>query len=127
VTHVVAVPVDLWSTSSLAAGILLAVAVAAVVLLSVESAPAGRAAVVVAVMGLGVAAYAAVRCFVLPDLGMDVAPAVAGPGAAVGAQTHLDGGPFLALAGALMLIAGAAGLLPDSAVAREARPAAPAV
>lgn len=127
VTHVVEVPVDLWSTSSLAAALLLGAAVAAVVLMNLPWGPAaGRAAVVVALIGLGIAAYAAVRCFALPDLGMDAAPVAAGLPAAA-ALTHLDGGPFLALAGALMLIAGAAGLLPGSADAREPARAAPAV
>jgi hypothetical protein len=59
---------------------------------------------VVTAVGLGITAYAIVKLVDMPQLG------VRGP-AGVRGVTELEGGPFLALAGALMLLVGGVGEL----------------
>jgi hypothetical protein len=114
------VPVNLWTFDLLAAFLLLAGAVAGSVLLNLPTdwlpRPAGIAA---AVMGVGMAVYAAVRCIDVPHLGVAElfpAPREVPPRA----ETHLDGGPFLALGGSILLVVGSLGaILPARPPARE--------
>jgi hypothetical protein len=82
------------------------------------SVPPRRAAVAAAVVGAGITVFAVVRLFDVPDLGFAT---LAASRTAVRAGTSLDGGPFLALGGGLVLTAGAAGVL----LAAPARPPAP--
>jgi hypothetical protein len=101
VAHVFVVPVDLWSLYPGAAALLVAGAVAIMLLVGVPALAARRAVGVAAgLLGLGITVYAAIRCFEIPDLGV-------GPiGGALEAETNLDGGPFLTLAGGALLVLG---------------------
>jgi hypothetical protein len=112
--HIFSVPVTLWGFTTLAP---ILIVVAAVVAMTCITMIDGRVAgVVTGLVGLGILAYAIVRAADVPSL------AVPGPAAAVHAVTRLDGGPFLALAGGLMLTIGALGdLAPagDEALARK--------
>jgi hypothetical protein len=112
------VPVDLWGPSPVAGLVLLAASVGAVALLNLPvSVPPRQAAVAAAVVGAGITVFAVVRLFDVPDLGFST---LAPPKTAVRARTDLDGGPFLALGGGLILTAGAVGAL----LAAPARPRA---
>jgi hypothetical protein len=118
--HEFAVGVDLWGPYTLA-GILLVVGGAVgLVLVNMPPAASSRpAGIVAAAIAVAVVVYAVIRCLQIPDLGISqIASALAG-GASAG--THLDGGPFLAIAGGLMLFAGAASLLVPSTGEATAR------
>jgi hypothetical protein len=104
-----AVPVNLWDFNTVAALLLLAGAAAVAVLLNLPSAWMPReAALAAAAIGLAMAIYALVRVIAVPDLGVipvGLAPTDVVPRTA----THRDGGPFLALAGALTVTGCAVG------------------
>jgi hypothetical protein len=103
------VPVNLWTFDLLAAFLLLAGAVAGSVLLNLPTDWLPRqAGIAAAVLGVAMGAYAAVRCFDVPDLGVDQLVRAIG-GRHPRPQTHLNGGPFLALGGSVLLIAGSVG------------------
>jgi len=86
-------------------------AVASLILLAlVDSRIAGA---LTALIGVAIAAYAVVRCFDIPNLGIRDLGQTAGQ---VRADTKLDGGPFLALTGGILL---ALGSLADLLPARE--------
>jgi hypothetical protein len=104
-----AVPVNLWDFNTVAALLLLAGAAAVAVLLNLPSAWMPReAALAAAAIGLAMAIYALVRVIAVPDLG--VIPVGLAPTDVVPrTTTHRDGGPFLALAGALTVTGCAVG------------------
>jgi hypothetical protein len=103
-TAVFSVPVTLWNVTTLAPILIAVGAVAALACLTLVT--ARWAGAVEALVGLGIVAYAIVRAFDVPDLG--VAPA-----GAANAATRVGGGIFLAVAGGLMLLIGSLGdLLP---------------
>jgi hypothetical protein len=119
VTHAVAVPVTLWGLTTLAPILIVTGATAALVCLAmVDERWAG---VIEALIGLGIAVYALVRCFDIPALGVNTVSQIL-PGAK--AATTLEGGPFLALTGGLMLLAGSVGDLLPGAPERPAPPPA---
>jgi hypothetical protein len=70
-----AVPVTLWGVATLAPVLIVAGALAALVCLTVVT--ARWAGAVEALVGLGIAAYAIVRCFDVPDLAVDAGRAAA--------------------------------------------------
>jgi hypothetical protein len=118
ITHVFAVGITLWGLTTLAPILIVVGATAALICFAiVEPRWAGA---VEALVGLGITAYALVRCFDIPNLGVNASGR--GPRAA----TVLEGGPFLALSGSLMLLAGSlADLLPargDAAVSDAPAP-----
>jgi hypothetical protein len=103
------VPVDLWGPSPVAGLVLLAASVGAVALLNLPtSVPPRQAAFAAVLVGAGITVVALVRLFDVPDLGF---ASLAPPRGTVRAETHLDGGPFLAFGGGLVLTAGAVGAL----------------
>jgi hypothetical protein len=104
VTHVIVVPVTLWGFTTLAPILIVAGATLALVCLAFfESRVAG---LVELLAGAGITAYAIVRCFDIPDLGIDAVTRAA-PGAH--AATTLEGGALLALTGGVLTIIGAIG------------------
>jgi hypothetical protein len=105
--HFFAVTSTLWGFTTLAPILVVAGAIVALALLAVGE---GRlTAIVTALIALAILVYAAVRCFDLPSLGV----ALVGPNGVVAtkAVTVLEGGPFVAIAGGLMLAIGALGNL----------------
>lgn len=118
VTHVFAVPITLWGLTTLAP--ILIVVGAAVALLCLSFVRARWASAVAAVIGLGISAYAVVRCFDVPSFGVDLLPASSG---LPRAKTQLEGGPILAIGGGLMLLAGS---LADLLAPRRREAATPA-
>jgi hypothetical protein len=120
--HFFAVTSTLWGFTTLAPILVVVGAIVALVLLAVGE---GRlTGIVTALIALAILVYAAVRCFDLPGLGV----ALVGPNGFVAtkAVTALEGGPFVAIAGGLMLAIGAlGGLSPAGSAAtgseREAR------
>jgi hypothetical protein len=111
VIHIFAVTTTLWGLTTLAP---ILIVVGAAVALVFTAAVDGRVAgVVVALIGLGITTYAIFRCFEVPNLGIHGGP----PG--IRAITELEGGPFVALAGGIMLIVGGVGELIASPAASE--------
>lgn len=103
--QVFAVTTTLWGFTTLAPTLIVAGAVFALVLLIATD---GRlAGALIGLVGLGILAYGVVRCFDLPHLG--VTAVSAGGAIALRTITQLEGGPFVELAGGLMLVAGALG------------------
>jgi hypothetical protein len=100
VVHVFSVTTTLWGWTTLAP--ILLVATAAVALTFTAVVPGRISGVVMALVGLGIAVYAIVRCFDIPNL------AIHGP-AGIRAVTELEGGPFVAIAGGVMLVIGGIG------------------
>jgi hypothetical protein len=117
VVHQFVVPVDLWSLYPLAAALLCAGALACTWIVGVSS---GRVAGAIAsLLSLGVVVYAAVRILDIPGLAIDQLPP--GLAHAVEAATNLEGGPFLALLGGIMLSLGALGVLFPARAGSEQR------
>jgi hypothetical protein len=112
IVHMFAVTTTLWGWTTLAPILILAGAVVALIFTAVV--PGRIAGAVIAVIGLAIATYATVRCFDIPNL------AIRGPGG-VRAVTELEGGPFVAIAGGVMLVVGGVGELVVSP-ASSARP-----
>jgi hypothetical protein len=105
-THVFAVATSLWGVTTLAPILIVVSAVVALVCLSMVR--ARWAGVIEALIGVGITAYAVVRCFDVPALGVDLLAPGAGR-----ATTQLGGGTFMAMAAGLALLAGSLGdLLP---------------
>jgi hypothetical protein len=102
IIHVFAVTTTLWGWTTLAP--LLIVVGAAVALLFAAAVDGRLAGIVVALIGAAITAYAVVRCFEVPHLGVR-AEAGARP------VSELEGGPFVAIAGGLMLLIGGVGEL----------------
>ncbi len=105
--HFFAVTSTLWGFTTLAPILVVVGAIVALVLLGVGE---GRlTGIVTALIALAILVYAAVRCFDLPSLGV----ALVGPNGVVAtkAVTSLEGGPFVEIAGGLMLAIGALGSL----------------
>jgi hypothetical protein len=100
VVHVVAVTTTLWGLTTIAP--ILIVVGAAVALIFTAVLDGRITGLVVTVAGLGITAYAIVKLVEIPELG------VRGPNG-VRAVTELEGGPFLALVGGLMLLIGGVG------------------
>jgi hypothetical protein len=100
--HVFSVTTTLWGWTTLAP--ILIIVGATVALIVTAAVPARIAGIAIALIGLGIAAYAIVRCFDVPNL------AIRGP-AGAHAVTELEGGPFLAIAGGVMLFVGGVGEL----------------
>jgi hypothetical protein len=124
VTHRFAVAATLWDVTTLAPVLIVVGAAVALVCLSIVG--ARWAGPVEALIGLGITAYALVRCFDIPNLG--VAGLRGGPGGTAGAGTELGGGTLLAVSGGIMLLLGSLGdLLPspeaDGATGEQARDA----
>jgi hypothetical protein len=90
VVHVFAVTTTLWGVATLAPVLILVGAVAALVLTSVVNWRFSD--VVTGLIGLAIVVYSLVRCIDVPNLG------IPGLHASVPAITHVEGGPFLALA-----------------------------
>jgi hypothetical protein len=105
--HMFAVPITLWGLTTIAPVLIVVGAVAALVCFAmIDSRVAG---IIEALVGLGITAYAVVRCFDIPNLG--VQPANALPG--IKAATALESGPILSIGAGLMLLMGSLGdLLP---------------
>jgi hypothetical protein len=108
--HIFSVPITLWGLTTIAPVLILVGAVAALVCLAmIDSRVAG---IVEALVGLGITAYAVVRCFDIPNLGFHLADASPG----INAGTVLEGGPILSIGAGLMLLMGSLGdLLPSPA------------
>ncbi len=105
--HFFALTSTLWGFTTLAPILVLVGASVALVLLAIDE---GRLmGLVTALIALAILVYSAVRCFDLPRLGV----ALVGPHGVVAtkAVTALEGGPFVAIAGGLMLAIGALGSL----------------
>jgi hypothetical protein len=100
--HVFSVTTTLWGWTTLAP--ILIIVGATIALIVTAAVPARIAGIAIALIGLGIAAYAIVRCFDIPNL------AIRGPSGAR-AVTELEGGPFLAIAGGVMLFVGGLGEL----------------
>jgi hypothetical protein len=110
VTNIFDVAMTLWGLTTLAPILLSAGAVAALVVMTLVTSRA--AALATALIGLGVVAYALVRCFDIPDLGVS---ALANR-PRVDAATSVDAGIFLAISGGALLVIAALGeLLPSRA------------
>ena len=112
----------LWDLTTLAP-VLLVIAAALGAGLVLFSAPSSAriAAALAGLFGLGITAYCAVKCFDLPDLGptgdlnsLLPVPGAAGAAASAHASTVLDAGPFVGIAGGLLMVAGAFGLAAES-------------
>jgi hypothetical protein len=109
---------NLWDLTTLAPVLLVAGAALAAALVMFAQASSARAAATVAgLIGLGITAYCVVKCFDLPDLGPTgaVNSALPLPGGGVGVAAHasttLNAGPFVGIAGGLLLVTSALGLL----------------
>jgi hypothetical protein len=100
------VPRSLWSLYPLAAALITAAAFAGLALVNVPSLAASRTAgTIIALLGLAITVYSAVRVFDVPALGVTEVPRPAGY-APLEQDTQLDGGPFLSLAGGFLLTLG---------------------
>jgi hypothetical protein len=110
-----AVPITLWGLTTIAPVLILVGAVVALVCIAmIDSRVSG---IVEALVGLGITAYAAVRCFDIPNLGVHLANASPG----IKAATVLESGPILSIGAGLMLLMGSLGdLLPSRAYGYEA-------
>jgi hypothetical protein len=118
VVHVFQVPVDLWGPYTLAAILLLAGAVFGLVFLSLPASVSPRAAgLAVLAIAIAIGVWALIRCLDIPSLGVNE---LATPARGATASTVLDGGPFLALAGAVMLAMGSLSILLPAREAEEA-------
>ncbi|MFL5908881.1 MAG: hypothetical protein ACJ75Z_14955 [Solirubrobacterales bacterium] len=123
----------LWDLTTLAPVLLVvAAAVGAGVVLFTSSGSARVAGAIAGLLGLGITAYCAVKCFELPDFGPTGAvnsflpiQGGAGVGVSAHASTVLDAGPFVGLVGGLLLVAGALGLVGDAPEASTKQHAAP--
>lgn len=105
--HFFDVTSTLWGFTTLAPILVVVGAIVALVLLAAGE---GRlTGIVTALIALAILVYAVVRCFDLPSLGV----ALVGPNGVIATKaiTTLEGGPFLAIAGGLMLAIGALGSL----------------
>jgi hypothetical protein len=100
--HIVAVTTTLWGLTNLAP--ILIVLGGAVALIFTAVLDGRITGMVVSLIGLGIAAHAVVRLVEIPQLG------IRGP-RGVRAVTELEGGPFVALVGGLMLLIGGVGEL----------------
>lgn len=103
--------VSLWHVRNLAAWLLVAGAAIGIVGLLLPAVRQRRGAMVAAVAGFGIALYSVVAMFAVPDLG---SATLAWGFATVADSTSLDVGPFVALLGGLMLLAGGATAASDS-------------
>jgi hypothetical protein len=101
VVHIFAVTTTLWGFTTLAPILIIAGAVAALPIAGLVTRPVSN--VIVTLIGLAIMAYAIVRCFDIPSLGVQVVPG------GVQATTQIEGGPFIELSGGLMLVLGALG------------------
>jgi hypothetical protein len=105
VTHVFAVPITLWALTTLAPVLIAVGAIAALICLAmVQPRVAGILEVLI---GLAITAYALVRCFDVPDLGLQTLPRAAASG--VRAATRVESGPVLTAAAGVMLLIGSLG------------------
>jgi hypothetical protein len=95
----------LWHVRNLAAWLLVAGALVGIVALLLPRAREWRGGIVAAVCGFGISVYSLVAMFTLPDLG---SAALVGGFVGVAVSTALDVGPFIALLGGLILLAGGA-------------------
>jgi hypothetical protein len=111
VLNVFGVPATLWGVTTLAP-ILLSIG-AVVALFCITMSDSRAAGAIAALIGIGITAYAIVRCFDLPSLGVRALAPLA-PGAR--AATTLEGGPFLEIVGGIMI---ALGSLPNLVGAPE--------
>lgn len=105
--HFFALTSTLWGFTTLAPILVVVGATVALVLLAAGE---GRlTGIVTTLIALAILVYAAVRCFDLPSLGV----ALVSPNGVVAtkAVTALEGGPFVAIAGGLMLAIGGLGSL----------------
>jgi hypothetical protein len=109
------VPTDLWRPYPVAAMLVLAGAIFGLAVLNVPLEVPRPVLVLAAIFGLAVCAYAVVRIVDVPEMGV---------GRGTTAPTSVDGGPFLAFAGGLLLAIGAAAVAVASAPApaRARRP-----
>jgi hypothetical protein len=111
VVHLFAVTTTLWGLTTVAPTLIVVGAAVALILTAVLD--ARITGVVVGLIGLAIAAYAIVRLFDIPNLAIHARGARA--------VTELEGGPFVALAGGIMLLIGGIGeLIASSAGARGA-------
>jgi hypothetical protein len=103
IAHLFEVPVNLWSLYPLAAALVMAGALVAMALLAVPPAVSPRVpSILAAIIGLGIAAYGAVRAFDIPGLGVNTSAR-----AGIEAHTSMDAGPLLAFVGGMMILVGA--------------------
>jgi hypothetical protein len=100
VPHIFAVTTTLWGWTTLAPILIVAGSVLALIFTALV--PGRTAGAVIALVGLGVTAYAVVRCVDIPGL------SVRGTRGAH-TLTELEGGPFVAIAGGVMLLVGGIG------------------
>ncbi|MCW3009594.1 MAG: hypothetical protein JWP17_4220 [Solirubrobacterales bacterium] len=108
VVTVLDIGVSLWAVTTVAATLFVVGGVVAAVMLTVVA--SRLAGVVTALVGLGAVAYTVVRCFSIPDLGINRVASIL---PTAHATTTLEGGLFLGMAGGLMLLfASLADLLP---------------
>jgi hypothetical protein len=119
----------LWELTTLAPVLLVIAAAlgAGLVLISTPSS-VRVAAALAGLFGLGITAYCVVKCFDLPDFGPtgDVngllpVQGAAGVEASAHASTVLNAGPFVGMAGGLLMVAGAFGLAAESSRASTER------
>jgi hypothetical protein len=101
VVHIFAVTTTLWGFTTLAPILIVAGSVLALLLAGLVSRPVSN--VVVALIGLAIIAYGIVRCFDVPNLGVNILPG------GLEAITQLEGGPFIILSGGLLMVLGALG------------------
>jgi hypothetical protein len=101
VVHIFSVTTTLWGFTTLAPILIIAGAVVALLVAGLASPPISDA--VVGLIGLAFFVYGIVRCFAVPNLGVELLPG------GVPAVTQLEGGPFVELVGGLMLVLGALG------------------
>lgn len=122
------VPQSLWSLYPLAAALITAAAVGGIALMHARSlAPSRMVGATIALLGVAITVYSAVRIFDVPALGVTEVPRPAGY-APVEQDTQLDGGPFLSLAGGFLLALGSLPMLMAAgerqrSFARHGRPA----
>jgi hypothetical protein len=110
--HIFAVTTTLWGLTTVAP--ILIVVGALVALIFIVAAEGPLSGVVTGSIGLAITIYALVRCFDVPDLGVQGVPP--GTNGAIRAITSVEGGTFIELSAGFMLVAGAVGnLLPSLA------------
>jgi hypothetical protein len=102
VNHVTS-DVSLWHVRNLAAWLITLGAGAGIASLLLPIARQWRGGIAAAVMGFGIAVYSLVAIFDVPDLG---SAALVGSRVTAVASTALGAGPFVALLGGLLLLAG---------------------
>ena len=95
--------VSLWHVRSLAASLITIAACAGIASLLLPIAMEWRGGIAAAVVGFGISVYSLVAIFDVPDLG---SVALVGSRLAAVATTAVDVGPFVALLGGLLLLAG---------------------